>query len=61
MKSAIVDTVRYTQLIRAGGLTADQQGHLLDKLVGKLDAAGAYWGWPHGIDRGLVERVVRGV
>lgn len=41
VKSAIVDTVRYTQLIRDG---ADSVEHLIDKLVAKLVAAHSIWG-----------------
>mgnify|MGYP001263287881 CR=1 FL=1 len=59
VKSAVVDTVRYTQLVRSGDQTQEQERHLLDKLTAKLNAAGAYWGWSRPIDRDRVERVVR--
>ncbi|MBA9001619.1 phosphotransferase [Thermomonospora cellulosilytica] len=60
VKSAIVDTVRYTQLVRSGTQSPEQDRHLLDKLTAKLNAAGTYWSWTRPIERAHVERVVRG-
>lgn len=59
MKSAIVDTVRYTQLVRSGELGHEQEQHLLRKLTHKLNAAGAYWNWTRRIELDDVERAVR--
>ncbi|MDF5758810.1 aminoglycoside phosphotransferase family protein [Spongiactinospora sp. TRM90649] len=43
VKSSIVDTVRYTQLIRAETLDEAEEAHLIRKLVAKLHAAGRVW------------------
>ncbi len=43
VKSAIVDTVRYTKLLTGPPLPAGQRQALLDKLVGKLTAAHQVW------------------
>ncbi|WP_241255680.1 aminoglycoside phosphotransferase family protein [Candidatus Protofrankia californiensis] len=43
VKSAIVDTVRYTKLLTGPPLPAEQREALLDKLVGKLTAAHQVW------------------
>jgi hypothetical protein len=59
VKSAIVDTVRYTQLIAGGELTAEGERHLLTKLTGKLNAAGEIWGWTGQISQDEVEAAVR--
>jgi aminoglycoside phosphotransferase (APT) family kinase protein len=48
VKSAIVDTVRYSQLIADGTLSIEEEHHLVAKLVEKLTAAGAVWGWENG-------------
>jgi aminoglycoside phosphotransferase (APT) family kinase protein len=45
VKSAIVDTIRYTQLIADGTLGIEEEDHLIAKLVAKLTAAGAIWAW----------------
>ncbi|WP_231861525.1 MULTISPECIES: aminoglycoside phosphotransferase family protein [Frankia] len=50
VKSAIVDTVRYTKLIADGNLTPDSRNTFIDKLVGKLAAAHAVLGHHPGID-----------
>ncbi|MCW2900800.1 MAG: hypothetical protein JWO67_3065 [Streptosporangiaceae bacterium] len=59
VKSAVVDTVRYTQLITEGRLTGEEAAHLCKKLTGKLNAAGAVWGWRTPIERHAVEAAVR--
>jgi aminoglycoside phosphotransferase (APT) family kinase protein len=47
VKSAIVDTVRYTKIIVSGHASAQSEAELLRKLTGKLDAAQATGGnWP---------------
>jgi aminoglycoside phosphotransferase (APT) family kinase protein len=47
VKSAIVDTVRYTKIITGGHASAHSQAELLRKLAGKLEAAQATGGnWP---------------
>ncbi|MGF7235432.1 MAG: phosphotransferase family protein, partial [Frankia sp.] len=43
VKSAIVDTVRYTKLIAQGNLDEQRRGELVVKLVGKLNAAYDVW------------------
>jgi aminoglycoside phosphotransferase (APT) family kinase protein len=43
IKSAIVDTVRYTTLIHSGTLTTAREEHLIDKLSAKLTAAYRCW------------------
>ncbi|RAY13785.1 hypothetical protein DPM19_19220 [Actinomadura craniellae] len=58
MKSAIVDTVRYTQLVRSGGQTPEQDRQLIVKLTHKLNAAGPYWG-RRVLESDHVERVIR--
>jgi aminoglycoside phosphotransferase (APT) family kinase protein/tetratricopeptide (TPR) repeat protein len=44
IKSAVVDTVRYTKLITAGSLPPDRHDELIDKLIDKLAAAHAALG-----------------
>ena len=47
VKSAIVDTVRYTKVIASGHASAQGEAELLRKLAGKLGAAQATGGtWP---------------
>ncbi len=47
VKSAIVDTVRYTKIIVSGHTTSQNEAQLLTKLSGKLQAAQATGGtWP---------------
>jgi aminoglycoside phosphotransferase (APT) family kinase protein/tetratricopeptide (TPR) repeat protein len=58
VKSSVVDTVRYSQLITEGRLSGDQEAHLISKLTDKLNAAGAVWGWRTPIERHAVEAAV---
>jgi len=58
IKSAIVDTVRYTQLVRSGTQTPEQEHHLIAKLTHKLNAAGVYWGWTRPVEHRYVEHVL---
>lgn len=44
VKSAVVDTVRYTKAITSGHASAQNEAELLGKLVGKLGAAQATGG-----------------
>ena len=47
VKSAIVDTVRYTKVITSGHASAQDEAELLRKLAGKLGAAQSTGGtWP---------------
>jgi thiamine kinase-like enzyme len=47
VKSAIVDTVRYTKVIVGGNASSQNEAELLRKLSGKLEAARAAGGnWP---------------
>jgi aminoglycoside phosphotransferase (APT) family kinase protein len=43
VKSAIVDTVRYTKIITSGSATAERRAELARKLSGKLGAAMGNW------------------
>lgn len=59
VKSAIVDTVRYTRLIWDGGLPGGEEDHLVEKLAAKLNAASAVWGRNDPFDTGTVRRLVQ--
>lgn len=59
VKSAVVDAVRYADLIAAGTLTPDQERSRIDRLAVKLNAAGAIWGWQHAITEHEVETALR--
>jgi len=59
VKSAVVDTVRYTTLIASGRLTPDQERARIHRLAVKLEAAGGVWGWRHRVADGEVEAAVR--
>jgi aminoglycoside phosphotransferase (APT) family kinase protein len=59
VKSAVVDTIRYADLIAAATLTPDQERAYIDRLTLKLNAAGAIWGWPHTITEHQVETALR--
>ncbi|MCM3920848.1 aminoglycoside phosphotransferase family protein [Frankia sp. AiPs1] len=59
VKSAIVDTVRYTKLITAHTESPSAEAALLDKLTTKLTAAHTVWQTGHTPDRPGVERRVR--
>lgn len=56
VKSAVVDTVRYSKQIAAG---SDIERQLLDKLTDKLNAAREVWGRREAIERRAVEDAVR--
>jgi len=57
-KSAIVDTVRYVQLIQGELLNWDEKYNLLRKLTGKLNAAGEVWSWTKDISIAQVTALV---
>ncbi|MBF8185571.1 phosphotransferase [Nonomuraea sp. K274] len=59
VKSAIVDTVRYTQLIVSGKLPTAEERELIDKLADKHAAAATVWGRPEAPDRERIDRAVR--
>ncbi|MCK9921778.1 aminoglycoside phosphotransferase family protein [Frankia sp. AgPm24] len=59
IKSAIVDTVRYTKILTDGNLTAEAADALLDKLVGKLTAAHTILGTSLSIDRAGADTLIR--
>jgi aminoglycoside phosphotransferase (APT) family kinase protein len=59
VKSAIVDTVRYTTLIAAGGLTATAEHRLIEKLAGKLSRAYRRWQIDHDCSIEVVAEAVR--
>jgi hypothetical protein len=49
VKSAIVESVRYVDEIRAGGATEARRELLIEKMTGKLNQAGQIWGWHTGL------------
>lgn len=62
VKSAIVDTVRYTKLIARGSHTADREAELIGKLLDKLRAArtaGGEWANRPPPDRATATALVR--
>ncbi len=59
VKSAIVDTVRYTKLITAHTESPTAEAALLDKLTTKLTAAHTVWQSGHTPDRQKIEEQVR--
>ncbi|WP_182874313.1 aminoglycoside phosphotransferase family protein [Microbispora sp. H10670] len=59
VKSAIVDTIRYRQLISSGELTPAEEQDLIDKLHAKHAAATAVWGIPKPVSRETIEKSVR--
>lgn len=58
VKSAIVDTVRYTKLLSQGTLDDQQRGDLIRKLVDKLNAAYDVWRVRHVAEPAAVSAVV---
>ncbi|WP_405152113.1 aminoglycoside phosphotransferase family protein [Sphaerisporangium sp. NBC_01403] len=58
VKSAIVDTVRYTQLIWDGGLPPEQRDQLTEKLTAKLNAAGTVWQRDQPFSTDTVRRLI---
>jgi aminoglycoside phosphotransferase (APT) family kinase protein len=59
VKSAVVDTVRYADLLTAATLTPDQERAYIDRLTIKLNTAGGIWRWPHAISERDVEAALR--
>ncbi|WP_067142517.1 phosphotransferase family protein [Microtetraspora malaysiensis] len=59
VKSAIVDTVRYTQLLTGGRLSTAEEDQLIGKLTRKLNAAGEIWEWSSPVSTAYVETRVR--
>ncbi|MGW4412004.1 aminoglycoside phosphotransferase family protein [Nonomuraea sp. NPDC004702] len=59
VKTAIVHTVRYTQLISGGRLSAAEEDHLIGKLTRQLNAAGAIWRWRSPISIAYVGSLVQ--
>lgn len=59
IKSAIVDSVRYTTLITSGRLTAVERQVLLGKLAGKLNAAHRSWGTDRADTSTDVEKIIQ--
>ncbi|MEU6412992.1 aminoglycoside phosphotransferase family protein [Microbispora sp. NPDC046933] len=59
VKSAIVDTIRYRQLIASGELTPAEEQELIDKLYAKHTAAAAVWGISQPVSRETIEKSVR--
>ncbi|RKS79689.1 hypothetical protein BZB76_1164 [Actinomadura pelletieri DSM 43383] len=59
IKSAIVDSVRYSRLFTEGGPYPYPQHQLVDSLTTKLNAARPYWHIPAPIDTQQVEEALR--
>lgn len=59
VKSAIVDTLRYTELITGGNLAPQQEQHLLHKLTSKVNAARKVWRNNETVTLELVSELVR--
>jgi aminoglycoside phosphotransferase (APT) family kinase protein len=59
VKSAIVDTVRYSTQIAAGAESPEAEAALLDKLATKIRAAHEVWKSDQGLDRAIIEDCVR--
>ncbi|MGH8574000.1 MAG: phosphotransferase family protein, partial [Gammaproteobacteria bacterium] len=60
VKSAIVDSIRYTKEIVAEGTTEVRRKTLTDKLTGKLNAAGQIWGWRTSLSADEVDSIITG-
>ncbi len=60
VKSAIVESIRYTKEIVFGDTTEARRETLTDKLTGKLNAAGQIWGWRTGLSADEVDSVITG-
>ncbi|MGH4021229.1 MAG: phosphotransferase family protein [Pseudonocardiaceae bacterium] len=58
VKSAIVDSVRYTKEILSEDISKARRETLTDKLTGKLDAAGRIWGWRTGRSTHEVDDII---
>lgn len=58
IKSVLVDTVRYAKIIRSGTATEEHKQGRIASLTGKLNAAGALWGWRTEIDADTVADVL---
>jgi len=54
VKSAIVDSVRYTKEIVSPATRTDRRDVLIVKLAGKLNAAGTVWGWTDALSPSAV-------
>jgi len=62
VKSAIVDTVRYTKIITSGSASPEREAELAGKLAGKLDAAntaGGTWATRSPLDGAEVIALIR--
>ncbi|WP_377271321.1 phosphotransferase [Peterkaempfera sp. SMS 1(5)a] len=59
-KSAVVDSVRYAELLIGDSRTPMQKQALLASLTEKLNRAGQVWGWPHPISANRVREVIDG-
>jgi len=59
IKSAIVDSVRYSQLFAKGGPFPYPERQLIDSMTAKINAARRYWRNPEHIDAETVEAALR--
>jgi aminoglycoside phosphotransferase (APT) family kinase protein len=60
IKSAVVDSVRYSQLFAADGPYPYSERQLVASLAAKLDAARPYWGIAEPVEPRSVEKALRG-
>lgn len=58
VKSAIVDSIRYTKEIASGLADKTRSKTLIDKLTGKLNAAGQVWQWDRNLTTSEVSSAV---
>lgn len=59
IKSAIVDSVRYSQLFARNGPYPYPEHRLVESMTAKLNAARPYWHIPRPIDARTVEKALR--
>lgn len=60
VKSAIVDSIRYTKEIVAERTTETRRETLTDKLTGKLNKAGQIWEWHTSLSADEVDSIITG-
>ncbi|MDX3853662.1 phosphotransferase [Streptomyces sp. AK02-01A] len=60
IKSAVVDSVRYAQIIAQGSRTAEAEETLVSSLTKKLNRAGQIWGWNRPVTASGVRAVLDG-
>ncbi|MGH3939894.1 MAG: aminoglycoside phosphotransferase family protein [Pseudonocardiaceae bacterium] len=61
IKSALVDSVRYTKEILTPDIATTRRETLIGKLTDKLNAAGQVWGWRTGLSAREVDDIITGI